>query len=248
MGLLLTSDIGFHELCNFLEIEGHRVKVCRLKDAPVVIEQYPVDVVLLDWGQKMAEGLQTLRELKVNHPEIPVIVLADSSSEETAIDAFRLGAKDYFRKPVNVLELQEVLKNLLKLRSTSRERRFPYLTRNGVVSSLLVTATTSMSPGILRVISHMAENLSNNISLKGLAREAGMSRYHLCRGFKKVMGMSLMQFLAAMRVERAKKLLRESSLSISMVALEVGFNDLSNFIKHFKKITGSTPTAYKKSL
>jgi AraC-like DNA-binding protein len=94
----------------------------------------------------------------------------------------------------------------------------------------------------------MAYNLTKQMSLKELAEEASMSKYHLCRGFKKTVGMSPMQFLTAMRVERAKKLLEESSLNVTLIALEVGFNDLSNFIEHFKKIVGSTPTAYKKSI
>lgn len=248
MGLLLTSDIDFHELQSFLEEKGQEVRVCPLKDAPVVIDTLPVDVVILDWAQKITEGLKVLRELKVNRPEIPVIVLADDSSEQSVVDAFRLGAKDYFKKPVNVMEVQEVLRNLIKLRKTSRERRFPYLTREGVVSSLLVSATTSMSSNVLRVISYMSDHLSKQITLQELADQAGMSKYHLCRGFKKAMGMSPMQFLTAMRVERAKKLLEESSLNVTLIALEVGFNDLSNFIEHFKKIVGFTPTAYKKSL
>lgn len=122
------------------------------------------------------------------------------------------------------------------------------MTREGAVSSLMVTATTTMSPKFLRVMSYMADNLSKDISLQDLSKEAGMSKFPLCRGFKKEVGMTPMQFLATMRIERAKKLLRESSLSVSLVALEVGFNDLSNFIKHFKRLTGDTPTAFKKSL
>jgi transcriptional regulator GlxA family with amidase domain len=93
----------------------------------------------------------------------------------------------------------------------------------------------------------MADHMSSHISLKHLAREADMSKYSLCRNFKKETEMTPMQFLANMRVERAKKLLQESALSISMVSLEVGFNDLSNFIKNFKSIVGITPSEYKKS-
>lgn len=248
MAILLTSDIGFHELRPFLEKAGYKLAVCCVKDAPGAIGQGPVDAVVLDWGNRTREGLIVLRNLKVSHPEIPIIVLSDARSDEAVIAAFRFGAKDYFIKPVNIPEVLEVLRNIIKLRRTSRERRFPYLTRDGIVSSLLVTATTTMPPCILRAITHMADNFSKQITLGELAEEAGLSKYHLCRSFKKYMAMSPMQFLAATRVERAKKLMVDTSLTITMIAMEVGFNDVSTFISHFRKICGITPTAFKKSL
>jgi AraC-like DNA-binding protein/CheY-like chemotaxis protein len=248
MSILLTSDIGFHELRSFLEKEGHKVAVCCVKDAARAIQQGPASAVILDWGDNPREGLIALRDLKVGHPEIPVIVLSGARSEETAVTAFRFGAKDYFSKPVNIPEVMEVIRNLIKLRSTSRERRFPYLTREGMVSSLLVSATTTMPPCILRAITHMADNLPKQMTLGELADEAGMSKFHLCRSFRKNMAMSPMQFFVAMRIERAKKLMEDTSLTITQTALEVGFNDASTFIAHFRKICGTTPTAFRKSL
>jgi len=248
MTVLLTSDIGFHDLRAFLEEDGRKVTICRVKDAPRVIAQELTEAVILDWGEREKEGLRILRELKVSHPGIPVLVLAGATSEETVIDAFRFGAKDYFKKPINIPEVLEVLRSIIKLRKLSGERRFPYLTRQGVVSSLLVSATTTMSPCILRAMTYMADNFSEDITLDELAEEAGMSKYHLCRSFKKAVAMSPMQFLVAMRVERAKRLIEETSLNISMIALEVGFNEISTFIAHFKKITGTTPTSFRTSL
>lgn len=248
MKLLLVSDTGFRELTDFLKIEGHTYKICTMKDCQSFIDKFIPDVTLLDWGEHSGDGLKKLRELKIQHPEIPVVAFTDNESEEVAVNAFRLGAKDYFRKPVNVLELQEVLKNLVKLRSIAMEKRFPHMTREGAMSQLFVSATTSMSPGILRSVSYMADNLSKRIDLDRLSRESGMGRYTLSRGFKKETGMSPMQFLVSMRIERAKKLLRESPLNVSVISREVGFKDLSNFIKYFKQLSGVTPTAYRKSV
>jgi transcriptional regulator GlxA family with amidase domain len=60
--------------------------------------------------------------------------------------------------------------------------------------------------------------------------------------------MSPMHFLTTMRVEKAKKLLKDSALSVSVIALELGFKDIGNFIKNFKSVTGNTPTKYRKSI
>jgi len=51
-----------------------------------------------------------------------------------------------------------------------------------------------------------------------------------------------------MRIEKAKKLLGKADTTISEVSSDSGFNDTSSFIKQFKKVTGMTPTGYRKSL
>jgi YesN/AraC family two-component response regulator len=248
MKILLISDTTFHELKKVLEGEGYSVNLCLIKDASDLIKNQSIDLVLIDWGDKSAEGLKTLRDIKVTRPEIPLVVITDSGSEDLAVASFRLGAKDYFKKPINVLELKEALKNLVRLRGIALEKRFPHMTREESVSALLVTATTSMSPNILRVLSYMADHLSQPITLDQLAKEAGISKFSLCRNFQKEVQMSPMHFLTTMRVEKAKKLLKDSALSVSVIALELGFKDIGNFIKNFKSVTGNTPTRYRKSI
>ena len=105
-----------------------------------------------------------------------------------------------------------------------------------------------LPPSLLRAVAHMERNFSRDIRLPMLAREAGISKYHLCRVFKRHTGLTPMRFLARLRMERAKALLKEgkNSFSVSMVAAEVGFNDLGSFIKLFKRATGLTPGEFRK--
>ncbi len=58
--------------------------------------------------------------------------------------------------------------------------------------------------------------------------------------------MNPMKFVTLLRIERAKELLKRNDFTVSLVANEVGFKDLSNFIRQFKKNTGVTPTMYRK--
>jgi DNA-binding response OmpR family regulator len=139
MNILLICDTTFHELKNILEGEGYSVSLCLLKDALDVAKNRSVDLALIDWGDKSADGLKALRDIKVKRPEIPVVVITDTGSEDIAVASFRLGAKDYFKKPINVLELKEALKNLVRLRGIALEKRFPHMSREESVSKLLVT-------------------------------------------------------------------------------------------------------------
>jgi AraC-like DNA-binding protein len=61
------------------------------------------------------------------------------------------------------------------------------------------------------------------------------------------MGVNPMKFVMAMRMERAQEYLRRCDFTITMAAHKAGFNDLSNFVRQFKKLTGMTPSCYKES-
>jgi AraC family transcriptional regulator len=76
-----------------------------------------------------------------------------------------------------------------------------------------------------------------------------MSPFHFCRSFKKITGHTPMQFVVRLRIERSKKLLKfhSKSMSISQVAYAVGFYDSSNLNRHFKRLTGLTPTEFIQS-
>jgi AraC family transcriptional regulator len=84
------------------------------------------------------------------------------------------------------------------------------------------------------------------ISLAALARDAAMSPYHFLRTFRSVVGTTPHQFLLGLRLRRAAVQLRQSDESVSTVAYDCGFNDLSTFNRRFHRIMGAAPTAYRR--
>ena len=86
---------------------------------------------------------------------------------------------------------------------------------------------------------------AERLSLPGLACEVGVSRYWLSHRFSRNVGMSLRQYLLTVRLERAKQLLAEGRMSITVVAQDVGFGDLPRFDKLFRRYTGLTPSAFR---
>jgi len=79
------------------------------------------------------------------------------------------------------------------------------------------------------------------------AEEAGMSLHHFIRHFHDLVGTTPHQFLARRRIEEAKRLLETSDLSVTELALEVGFKDLSAFGREFKNEVGESPRDYRKN-
>ena len=99
-----------------------------------------------------------------------------------------------------------------------------------------------------RLAQYIEEHLAEEISLAALAGLAQLSPYHLCRAFKQSFGMPPHRYLTGRRVERARLLLSERKLSVTEIALEVGFATTSAFIAVFRRTTGQTPTEYRRGL
>jgi AraC family transcriptional regulator len=72
-----------------------------------------------------------------------------------------------------------------------------------------------------------------------------MSQFHFSYLFKQSIGTSPYQYLLQQRIERAKKLLKESDRPIIDIALECGFNSHSHLTKTFRQLTGITPKVYR---
>lgn len=90
----------------------------------------------------------------------------------------------------------------------------------------------------------MDSEVDGNLTLDAIAQEASFSKFHFIRLFKKLYGQTPHQYLTLVRIEKAKRLLQTNDC-IKDVCFAVGFDSASSFTGLFKKITGSTPKAYK---
>jgi two-component system response regulator YesN len=91
-------------------------------------------------------------------------------------------------------------------------------------------------------------NYNQDISLKKASEAVGISPYYLSHLFRKEMGISFLEYLTSVRISIAKRLLKEPSMAILEVCLEVGYQDPSHFAKIFKKKEGVYPSEYRKKL
>lgn len=96
-------------------------------------------------------------------------------------------------------------------------------------------------PAIDRVVATMRESTDNPLSLRDMADVAYLSPYHFARVFKGVTGVPPGEFLGALRLERAKRLLLTTGLSVSEVCFEVGYESLGTFTTRFTRLVGVPP-------
>lgn len=100
---------------------------------------------------------------------------------------------------------------------------------------------------ISKAIEYIQKNYQNPILVTDIANYVSLNRTYLTTIFQKTMNMSPQQFLLKFRITKASELLMNTSLSINTIAHSCGYTDALAFSKTFKKVTGLTPTYYRKS-
>lgn len=91
------------------------------------------------------------------------------------------------------------------------------------------------------------EHAAEAVSLADAAAEAELSPFHFLRLFSRVLGLTPHQYLVRARLRRAASLLADESRPITQIALEVGFADLSNFIRTFHRAAGLSPRGFRQA-
>jgi AraC-like DNA-binding protein len=95
------------------------------------------------------------------------------------------------------------------------------------------------------VVRYLRDNYNHAISIRDLAAQVHLSERHICRLFRKMMGMSILEYLTKLRVEIAAQLLLERRLAIKEVAQTVGYPDVRYFTTLFRQYTGLTPAVFR---
>lgn len=99
-----------------------------------------------------------------------------------------------------------------------------------------------------RAIEFINDSLDRNITLAEIAAQIEMSPYHFARMFKYSTGLAPHQYVLNLKIDRAKTLLSETSLPLAEIAYRLGFASQSHFTAMFRRLTSTTPKAYRKIL
>jgi AraC family transcriptional regulator len=107
-------------------------------------------------------------------------------------------------------------------------------------------ASSGLAPSSLkRATDYIEDNLAEDLSLAAVAQAASFSPYHFARLFKTSTGVSPHQYIIRRRVERARLLLTTTDWPLSVIARAVGFAGASHLARHFRRLLGTSPSAYR---
>ena len=152
-----------------------------------------IGLIFLDLMLPDLSGLQVIRIIKDKYPSKPVVIITAYSTEDACIKAFRLGARDYIRKPFNVQEIRDKAKILTNM-SPSQSRQIAPLLINDI-DNCYQNIPEQILKDILRVKDYISENYIAPLNINSASKMAGINRVYFCRYFKLVTGYTFKDYL-----------------------------------------------------
>jgi two-component system response regulator YesN len=218
-------------------------------------------VVITDIRMPKMDGIQLLRELKARLPRAKVVILSGYDEFSYAQQAIKHGASDFLVKPVNVDEVVDAMRRIKtvlleelidspppSIQAQASESLAAGLAA-GTAGTELAGASSPTSADDHRLIRQaedfIAKNYRRDISVKEVADLVGLSPNYFSHLFKKTTGASFTEYVNAVRVAQARRLLAESDLKIYEIAETVGYTDYKYFSAVFTKLAGASPTRYR---
>lgn len=149
------------------------------------------------------------------------------------LDASKSGDSAALSSEVRQLFIKAALLNILGL-----------LAENGLMLTAGETKNENIE-AVKSVLSYIHSHYAEKIYIRELAGLVNLNEQYFCRFFKKAIGQSPITYLNEYRIRRAIELLGDTSMPVTDICLECGFNNFGNFIREFRRQTGMTPLQYR---
>lgn len=247
-----------HVLIVDRDMQQHRLLVGALRSIPyevTVLENenqtysrallHLPDLIVLDLRLPKRQGLNIAQMLKGNPStrHIPIIFVSALNEECDRLMGLKAGAVDYILKPYYVSEVQERIHIHISL-SQQRAECF----RSAAPPPL--ESLEKLMPANVTIKQIAKEYILSNMSdstLKGMhiAAMLDLSVHHLNMVFEATEGLTVFEFIRNERMTRAAQMLKQTSMDIASIALEVGYPTPSNFSTKFKKFWQKSPLQYR---
>jgi two-component system response regulator YesN len=143
------------------------------------------------------------------------------------------------------LSRQDYLPSLLALNSLDEIQQWFVSKIGAACRDVVQSKEKQSSSSVERAKAYIAERYNKDISLDEVSKEVDISPYYFSKLFKEETGENFIEYLTALRLNRAKQLIAGSDMSMKEICTEVGYADPNYFSRIFKKNVGVTPTEYK---
>lgn len=243
-------------LTDCLREQGYRLYVA--EDGRDGIEKARLvqpDLVMLDVSMPVCDGIAACRLLKSDPRTAgpPVIFLTAAAEPEDRVRGLMVGAVDYIAKPFDFDEVR--LRVSIHLQAWRHVA--PVLSpaasaipdsMSGARPSDAAAMVSNVDVLVFRAAQRMLhEDLAQPPDLMTLAKAVGTNARRLNEAFRSCAGATVFEYLREARMEQARKLLRETSLAVQVIASDLGYDNPANFATAFRARFGLSPRDYRKS-
>ncbi|TAJ06887.1 hybrid sensor histidine kinase/response regulator [Marinilabiliaceae bacterium JC017] len=233
-------------VCDLLAHEYTLKQAANGVEALDIINKENISLVISDIIMPEMDGLTLCRNLKenINTCHIPVILLTAKGELEHRIEGIEVGADSYIPKPFDPRHLKVRVRKLIdaRLRIQNSLEKAPEKPAENL---------EGLNSRDVEFLSHLQNFVKDNLDrtdldAEGLADELAMSKTQLYRKVKAVTGFTPHGFIKHYRLNKAARLLKETSLTVTEVIYETGFNNRTYFYRSFKEAFGTSPGDYAK--
>ena len=202
------------------------------------------DLIISDVMMPIMDGFELCKKVKTDWKtsHIPIILLTAKATHQSRLEGLETGADDYLTKPFDFEELSIRIKNLITQRRLLKEKFSKDINAN--VESI---TTNSFDKEFIEKIKKIIEThlQDENFTSENLAEELFVSRSQLNRKLNAITGKGPGEFIRIYKLKRAAGMILEKKLSITQIALEVGFSSPAQFTRAFQKHFNCLPSEFK---
>lgn len=216
-----------------------------------VIEKEVIDLLITDIEMPRGSGLELIEWLQTQDRHILTLILTGHPRFDYAQKAVMMHCFSYLLKPVDPRTLEQELRRALAAHSSGRSAA----TGSGSDASEASAPGSGISVAGLaggaddfteKVRRYIVQNLASpELNRNSIAAHMHMNPDYLSYLFHARFRQTLSAYITAARIDKAKELLWNSSLSLNEISEQIGFSSSSYFHRQFKKLTGQTPQQYR---
>lgn len=223
---------------------------CTIDRAKELFIEHPIDLLLCDIEMPEGTGLDLLEWVRDGGFRTECIFLTCHEEFVYAKRAIELQSLDYILKPIPYHELVEkLLKAADRIEKSNQSEKYQEYGKQWMRESHFVEEEADEKSSkvlIDEVKNYIREHIREELSADILAGHVYITPDYLFRIFKKEEACTLVEYITRERMFLASEMLRNMELSVSRVAVNVGYNNYCYFSKVFKKVYGKTPSQYKR--
>lgn len=227
--------------------------------ARAIMETHSVQLLLCDIempGESGLEFIEWIREEKdLEQCNLECVILTCYPEYGFMRKAMQLGCSDYLLKPVDYEELYQVMEKAVRVirenhaalekKRPGEKEGEPQPAKDG--SPKYWEGSSGRELVYQKMLPYIREKLTTHLSVTEIAACAALNPQYAMRLFKRVTGMSILEYVTSQRIELAKKLLETTSYQNEIIAEKVGYVSANYFIRQFKRTCGMTPREYRKT-
>jgi signal transduction histidine kinase/ligand-binding sensor domain-containing protein/DNA-binding response OmpR family regulator len=211
------------------------------EDGFIKAQEYIPDLIISDVMMPKLDGYELARRIRAHEltSHIPIIMLTAKAAEDEKLEGLETGVDAYLIKPFSIKELQVRVRKLIEMRRKLRAQ----MQHRPVVKASEVAVTPVDQKFLERLQKIAEENLADeDFQVEELCKQVGMSQRQLHRKLGALLDHSPKSYLRRLRLDRAKQLLEKNAGTVSEIAFEVGYGNVSAFSRAFREVYGNSPS------